>query len=242
MTTGNAARPTQLALDLAHRPALEAEDFLVGPSNAAALALVEQWPDWPHWAVVIQGDARSGKSHLGSVWRYRSGAHVATADALRDDLPARLQATGALLIENLERGLSDEPLAFHLLNLAREHRHAILFTSRIAPGDLAITLPDLRSRLRALPIAVIAPPDDALLQAVLVKHFADRQLMVDPAVVSTLALHIERSFAAAQAVVEAIDRRSLADRRRVTRALALDVIRTLQSVSQDGTLASVPKV
>jgi chromosomal replication initiation ATPase DnaA len=224
----------QLALDLPLRPALGAEDFLVGPSNEAALALIDQWPAWPHWAVVILGEGKSGKSHLASVWRLRSNAEAVAAASIDETATAHLQATGTLLIENLEQGVANEALAFHLLNMAREQRGSILFTSQVAPGDLDIRLPDLRSRLRALPVATIEPPDDALLQAVLVKHFADRQLMVEPTVIRWLTLNIERSFEAAQAVVAAIDQRSLADRRPITRALAQTVVRTLQSMPQEG--------
>ena len=115
-------------------------------------------------------------------------------------------------------------LLFHLLNIAREHKLSILLTSRLAPGDLTIAFPDLRSRLRALPVVHIAPPDQPLLEAVLVKHFADRQLLVEPQVVAYLVRHMERSFAAAASIVAAIDRRSMADKRRVTRALASAVM------------------
>jgi chromosomal replication initiation ATPase DnaA len=225
--------PRQLTLDLAPRPALGVEDFLVSPANGAALALIEQWPDWPHWAAVVAGPAGSGKSHLGQVWRLRSGAVTVASDALDPDLPQRFQTARALLVENLERGISEEALLFHVLNMAREHGLSVLCTSRLAPGLLDVRLPDLASRLKALPVATIDAPDDALLQAVLVKHFSDRQLTVEPSVVSFLAMHIDRSFAAAAAVVEAIDQRSLADRRRVTRLLAADVIADARSNQRD---------
>lgn len=218
------AQPQQLAFDLPVRTALGAEDFMVSAANAEALALVDRWPDWPHWAAVVSGPAQSGKTHLAHVWRYRSGGLVATARALDEALAHRFRETGALVVEELEAGVNNEQMLFHLLNIAREHKLSILLTSRLAPGDLAVTFPDLRSRLRALPVVHITPPDQALLEAVLVKHFADRQLTVEPQVVSYLLRHMERSFAAAASIVEAIDRRSLADKRRVSRALASAVM------------------
>jgi chromosomal replication initiation ATPase DnaA len=221
--------PRQLPLDLAFRPALAAEDFLVGPANEAALGIVDRWPEWPHWAVVVHGPARSGKTHLANVWRYRSKAAVIAADAIDAASRDALAGAGALVVENLETGVGDEQMLFHLLNLAREHRHSILFTSRRAPGELDIAMPDLRSRLRALPLVSIAPPDDTLLKAVLVKLFTDRQLEVEPHLVNHIALHMDRSFAAAHAIVEAIDRRALAARRRVTRALAAEVMAELDA-------------
>jgi chromosomal replication initiation ATPase DnaA len=227
-------QPKQLVFDLAHRPALGAEDFMESAANQSALAIVDRWPDWPHWAVVVEGPARSGKSHLANVWRYRSTAHVVQANALDNSLPARFQDTRALVVENLEDGVNNEQMLFHLLNIAREHKLSILLTSRLGPGDLTIAFPDLRSRLRALPVVRIEAPDEALLKAVLLKHFADRQLTVEPQIISHLAMYMERSFVAASALVEAIDKRSLADKRRVTKALATAVMADFSSRPEPG--------
>ncbi len=216
--------PEQLVFDLAQRPALGAEDFLVSSANAGAVAVVDRWPDWPHCAVVVQGPELSGKTHLGNVWRLRSGAHaVRAADVSEADI-AHLMTHRALLLENLEQGVGDERALFHLLNLVREHQLTMLLSSRRPPGELDITLPDLRSRLRALPVVAIDMPDDALLKSVLVKHFADRQLIVEPHVITHIALHLDRSMAAAAEIVADIDRRALATKRRVTRALAAEAI------------------
>lgn len=218
------AEPRQLVFDLPVRPALGAEDFMVSSANEAALAFIERWPDWPHFAAVLEGPGRSGKSHLANVWRFRSGAAVTAAQDMPEDLAHRFLDARALLVENLEAGVGDEQMLFHLLNLAREHKLSMLLTSRVAPGDLPLVFPDLVSRLKAAPVIRIAPPDDHLLEAVLIKHFADRQLTVEPQVVTFIVRHMERSFAAAQDIVMAIDQRSLATRRRVTRALANAVI------------------
>lgn len=219
-----ATQPRQLVLDIAPRPAHGAEDFLVSRANEAALAMVERWPDWPHWALVIVGPAQSGKSHLANVWKLRSHAVTASADALSEDLVEKLRGCGALVIEDLQRGISNEALLFHLLNLAREHKLSILMTSQVAPGDLDVRVPDLRSRLRAIPVAAIDPPDDGLLKALLVKHFADRQLAVEPHVIDQLAMRTDRSFAAVADIVAAIDQRALAAKRPVTRVLAREVL------------------
>jgi len=214
------AAPRQLVLDLAHRPALGAEDFLVSSSNAAAVAVIDGWPHWPHWAVVVTGPVGAGKSHLVNVWRTRSGAPSVQASELGETAVARLAQTRALAVESLEAGVGNERVLFHLLNMARELELSILLTSRLAPADLDIGLPDLRSRLRALPLVAIEPPDDPLLQALLVKLFADRQLAVEPIVIAHLARHMERSTEAALRLVNEIDRRSLAAQRKVTRATA----------------------
>jgi chromosomal replication initiation ATPase DnaA len=215
-------RAGQLIFDLPHRPALGAEDFLISASNSAAAAIIDRWPDWPNPALVVVAPPRAGKTHLANVWRARSKALRRTARTLSEADVAN--SSGALLVEDLDQGIAEERVLFHLLNLVREQRLSLLLTSALAPGELRVALPDLRSRLRALPVAIIAAPDPALLRAVLVKHFADRQLAVEPHVVGYIALHMEQSMAAAAAVVAEIDRRALAEHRKVTRALAAEVL------------------
>ncbi|MEQ1651315.1 MAG: hypothetical protein ABL897_02390 [Hyphomicrobium sp.] len=218
--------PQQLAFELPHRQALGVEDFLVSDSNAAAVALVDRWPDWPVGAAVIAGPAGSGKSHLANVWRLRSNAAVAAArDCTIASVP-ELAAFGALVVEDIGARGDDQAL-FHLLNLVREQRLAMLLTSHAAPGDLDVTLPDLRSRLKALPFATIAPPDDALLRVVLVKLFADRQLAVDPQVIAYLLLRMERSMEAARGLVAEVDRQALMLKRGVSRAVAAAALESL---------------
>jgi chromosomal replication initiation ATPase DnaA len=217
--------PTQLALALDHAESLAREDFLPGPSNAAALALIERWPDWPSRTVLLRGPEGAGKSHLAAIWAHQSGARTLSPRALDGgEVPVAL-ATGALVLENLAEGRFDEAALFHLLNLAREERAYVLITARSAPATWRIAVPDLASRLRALPVVALETPDDALLRAVIVKLFADRQLAVDEALVSFLAARIERSFAGARAAVARLDREALRLKRPVTRALAGELFR-----------------
>jgi len=212
----------QLLLDLAQRPALGAEDFLVSASNQAAADMIDRWPDWPLASIMVVAPARAGKTHLANVWRLKSGASRLEAAALCEEDVAR--ANGALLVEDLHSGIGNERALFHLLNLVREHRLSMLLTSRVPPGELDVRLPDLRSRLRALPLVGIDRPDEGLLKAVLVKHFSDRQLAVEPHVINHLALHMEQSMAAAADLVAEIDRLAMASHRKVTRALAAEAL------------------
>ena len=221
------AAPRQLVLDLAHRQALGEEDFLVSSSNAAAVELIDRWPAWPHPVCVVLGPQGSGKSHLANVWRLRSSAGLLAASALDEPAVAALPEGGALALEDLDREPVDERALFHLINRARESRLSVLLTSRAAPGDLEFAVPDLRSRLRALPVVEVRAPDEALLKAVLVKLFADRQLNVDPVVIEFVSVRMERSMAAAARVVAAVDRLALATHRKVTRPLAAEALATL---------------
>jgi chromosomal replication initiation ATPase DnaA len=218
--------PQQLVFELPHRAALGVEDFLVSDSNAAAVALVDRWPEWPVGAAVICGPPGSGKSHLANVWRLKSNASVSKARDLTLQAVPELASGMALVVEDIG-SLGDEQALFHLLNLVREQRLAMLLTSEKAPGDLDVRLPDLRSRLKALPFAAIAPPDDALLRVVLVKLFADRQLTVDPQVIAYLLLRMERSMEAARRLVAEVDRQALILKRGVTRSVAAAALESL---------------
>ena len=189
-------RPRQLALALDHAESFAREDFLSGPSNIAALALIDRWPDWPHKMVMLTGPEGSGKSHLAAIWAQASGARLISSQALEQaTVPAAL-ATGALVVEDIVARALDERALFHLLNLAREEGAFVLLTARSPPGTFVLR--DLASRLAALPVVALAPPDDTLLRAVLVKLFSDRQLAVDEILIGYVATRIERSFAAAQ--------------------------------------------
>jgi chromosomal replication initiation ATPase DnaA len=215
--------PRQLALALDHSESFAREDFLSGPSNAPALALIDMWPDWPHRTVLLTGPEGSGKSHLAAIWAQAAGARLAAARALEEARVPGALATGALVVEDLADGAFDERALFHLLNLAREDGAFVLLTARTAPARSAIR--DLASRLKALPVVTLAPPDDALLRALLVKLFADRQLAVDESLIGYVAMRIERSLAAARAVVARLDQEAMRQKRPLTRALAAEMMR-----------------
>jgi chromosomal replication initiation ATPase DnaA len=217
-------RPKQLAFDLPLDPRFGAEDFLVSPSNERAYGLVERWPDWPDTILRLTGPPGSGKSHLAAIWATRANAWtVDAADVVGGRVP-HLVSQGALVIEDADRAERDEAALFHLLNLARERRCALLLTSAAPVERWELRTPDLLSRLRLAPSVVLDPPDDALLRSVLVKLFVDRQLVVDTSVVDYLALRIERSLARAREVVAALDREALSRGRRITRPMAAEVV------------------
>jgi chromosomal replication initiation ATPase DnaA len=217
----------QLVLDLAHREAQGRDDFLVTPSNAAAVAMVDRYPDWPHYVVVLLGDAGSGKSHLLEVWRQAAGARLIAAASLADEPPDQLLAGGALAIDDAPGAGLDERALFHLLNLARQTGSHVLLASKTDPAHWAVALPDLASRLKALAVARLDPPDDVLLRGVLVKLFADRQLAVEEPVVSYLMLRMPRSLEAARVLVAEIDSLALVEQAAVTRGLASRVLQRL---------------
>jgi chromosomal replication initiation ATPase DnaA len=218
-------QPRQLALALPHAESLSRDDFLEGPANAAALALIDAWPDWTNRIMLLVGPEGSGKSHLAAIWAEQAGARSTAAHALTAATVPGALATGALVIEDLNPSSYDERALFHLMNLAREDQAFVLITARTPPSAAEIELRDLRSRLRAVPVVTLLPPDDQLFRALVVKLCADRQLSIDESVVSYLATRIERSFAAARHAVEQLDAEALRLGRPVTRALAAELLR-----------------
>lgn len=225
--------PRQLAFDLPLDPRFGAEDFLVSPSNEQAYGLIEVWPDWPDTILLLVGPRGSGKSHLASIWATNAHAWTVDAVAITHDKVPHLVSNGALAIEDMDRGERDEAALFHLLNLAREKKASLLITCETPPDRWSLKTPDLLSRLRLAPSVALDAPDDALLKAVLVKLFVDRQLVVDTSVVDYIALRIERSLAKASEIVALLDREALSRGRRVSRAIAAGILGAAQETDEN---------
>lgn len=234
----------QLALDLGHRAAFGREDFLVAACNHASIDWLDRWPAWPTPALVVHGPPASGKTHLVHVWRAQvvaageEAVPVEPADlALRP--PAELlQGARAAAVEDVDRRVCGDPGRetglFHLYNHLAVAGGHLLLSGRAAPSAWPAALADLASRVKAAAAVAIAPPDDALIAAVLVKLFADRQLRVGEDVVAYLLTRMERSFAAARGVVDALDGAALAARRNITVPLAREVLGGLDHDSEGG--------
>ena len=215
--------PVQMPLDLGAAPSYAEADFLVAGGNRDAFAAIEGWRSWTAPTRALAGPEGSGKTHLAHLFAARSGGRILPAGALTIDAVPDLLAAGAAVLDDADRGV-DERALFHLLNLARERDARLLLTGRAPPARWAVSLADLRSRLAALPIVMIGPPDETLLAALLVKLFADRQLRVEPDLPAYLLPRLERSCAAIRAAVAALDAASLERQRPVTAALARDVL------------------
>ncbi|MDY6858220.1 MAG: DnaA/Hda family protein [Pseudomonadota bacterium] len=217
----------QLVFDLPLRAARGREDFFVSPANALAVAQVERWGDWPQRKLVLVGPAGAGKTHLTHVWAGLAGATIIAASALPGADISALSRCGAVAVEDADRIAGDaaaEQALFHLHNLLLAEGGTLFLTARIAPRLWPLALPDLKSRMEATATATLAPPDDMLLSALLVKLFTDRQLVVPPGLIPYLVGRMERSFAAAQALVTALDARALATGRKIGERLAAEVL------------------
>ena len=217
----------QLAFDLPSAEAMTREHFFVAPSNALALAAVDGWQDWPGRKLMLIGPEGAGKTHLARIWAALTGAVILPAETLDGQDIASLTGR-AVVVEDADRLGEAEAQLFHLHNLVTT-TGVLLLTARTPPRDWGMTLPDLKSRMQATPIAQLDGPDDALLSAVLVKLFADRQISVPANLIPYLISRMPRSIGAARALVATLDTRALAAGRPITRALAGEVLDTVST-------------
>ena len=207
--------PAQLSLSLEQAPSYARASFVVSASNASALRTLETWPDWRGGALVLAGPKGCGKTHLAHLWADRVGAKVLSETSMEafDGLH------GPALLEDADGRLADEPL-FHLLNLAARHRHALLLTSRLPPSLWPASLPDLRSRLNALPAALLLEPDEEVLTAMLAKALRERNVRPTAELLAYLVRRIERSAQSAQAIAAKLDEAAYSRGCGVSRGLA----------------------
>ncbi|MFS8044906.1 DnaA regulatory inactivator HdaA [Rhizobium sp. BR 314] len=220
----------QLPLAFTHDPASGRDDLLVADPLTAAVRIVDSWPNWPSPVVILAGPVGSGKSHLASIWSERCDATavhpVAGSDA------AVVAANGPVVFEDVDRLGFDDTELFHVINSVRENGTSLLMTSRLWPMSWPVTLPDLRSRLKAATVVEIGEPDEELLSQIIVKLFADRQLYIDDKLVLYIVNRMERSMNAAQLIVDRLDRLALGRGTRITRVLAAEVLDELGSASR----------
>lgn len=222
------ARPAetrQIPLDLAPDPSFEREAFLVTECNRSAFERV-LGATWQGQALILSGPEASGKTHLAHIWAAEARAAILPSDELAEADIAAL-AEGPVCIDDADRvaGLPQaERALLHLRNAMHQQRQNLLLTARREPGRWNLALPDLASRIAAAPHVRLAPPDDALLAAVLVKLFDDRQVLVPPRLVNWLVPRMDRSLAAARELVAQLDAAALAKGGPVTQKMAEAVL------------------
>jgi chromosomal replication initiation ATPase DnaA len=210
--------PRQLAFAWPHNPDLSRARFIVGTANAEALGAVEAWRNWPGGIFLLTGEAGSGKTHLAGIWAGETDAQLLPPERIEEALECIAPGSAAAVELPGAPGVGERPL-LHLLNHVRQIDARLLLTARDAPGAWTVTLPDLQSRLAALPTARLEAPDEALLVAVMAKHLGDRGVRANPAALAFAAPRMERSFEAAADLAARLDRLSAERGEPISRSL-----------------------
>jgi chromosomal replication initiation ATPase DnaA len=209
----------QLRLRLGRQASYSREEFVEGHCNKQAVAALDAWPAWHGGCLVLVGPEGVGKTHLARAWAQKAGAVV--LDRETPDVDAA--AGRPVLVEDVDRGIPDEAL-FHLINLAGRDGGGLLLTARTAPVAWPAALPDLRSRLNALPVAEIEPPDDRVLEGVLRRFFRERNIRPPNDVYAYLLRRMERSVPEAREIVRKLDEAGEGDPRPISRVLAREIL------------------
>ena len=209
----------QLRLGLRRPTAHTRDSFIRGASNAEAITAIDAWPRWPGGTLALAGPEGVGKTHLARAWAASAKAAVLDREAL--DVAAA--AGRPALLEDVDRGVDPEAL-FHLINLAAQEGASLLLTARLTPTAWPAELPDLRSRLNALMVAEIAPPDDEVLGGVLKTFFRERNIRPHDDVYPYLLRRMERSIPGAREIVRRLDETEDGQMRPVSRVLAREIL------------------
>jgi len=212
----------QLRLKLERQPAYRREDFILSAVNAAAVETLDRWPAWHSGALALVGPAGSGKTHLARSWAQRTGALSFDASEQGHILDAAA-GSAPVLVEDADR-LEDHEALFHLINIAGRTHGGLLLTARTLPAGWPTVLPDLKSRLNALPVAELGPPDDVVLTGVMRNLFRDRNIRASDDLLAYLVRRIDRSIPDAQRMVARLDDVADLEGRAVSRTLARQIL------------------
>jgi chromosomal replication initiation ATPase DnaA len=220
----------QLPFDYGHEPSHLEDDFIAGDGNRLALAHIRAFPNWPGPLTLVEGPAKSGKSHLARIWAERAGARLAEPGELEG--LSREGGTAPLVVEDVERSGYGEDALFHLLNQSMRDGRPVLMTTREPIANWPFETDDLKSRARLAARFTVALSDDIQLSQMFVKLFGDRQVTVDPKIISYLVARMERSPEEAVALADSVDRIALSRGTAITRSVAAAALAE-RGVSED---------
>jgi chromosomal replication initiation ATPase DnaA len=226
--------PIQFPLEFSEYTSFAKDDFIISDANSNAFNYIQNWiteEQAYNKFLILYGPKNSGKTHLTHIFSNATEAKFIKTKDLFTKHPSEIVLDkNFLILEDLETLSDCETIIFHLLNEIAAHSCRILITSQVSPSALLFKLPDLKSRIKALPFVSINQPDDRLIRTLLTKRFADKQIRVSSEIINYLATHIERSFIEINNVINYIDKKSIIEKRNITLSLVKEVLNYIEAV------------
>ena len=218
-------KPTQqLALDITPEPVYTRDTFITGPCNHEALKWIEQWPDWPIRFVSVYGETGCGKTHLAHIWQENSQAQFITPEVIARFHPADLIKQSSAFILDIDEIPTEEDWLFHFYNRLKEANGYLMVCSQTPPGQWAVSLPDLRSRLRSIFCLPVLRPDDRIMTEILTKLLREKGIAFKDDVIPYLVNRSERSFSGIYRLSQELDQYTLESKRPLTLHVAREVL------------------
>lgn len=231
----------QIPLKFMHQPFLKREDFIASSCNIEALAMVDAWQEWNNFAICIYGIKGSGKTHLAHIFAenvklfdsaYPRVPIVKAVDIDLEDVHRLFEESKILVVEDIDDEDINQEAMFHLYNLYRNESGQILFTATTPPARTHFSLADLQSRLNSIPAIEIREADSELLSMLILKLFADRQVIISPDVVSYIINNAERSFTYVENLIEEVDAISISKKRAISIPIVKEAMLFISDDSQ----------
>ena len=188
------------------------DDFFVSKCNYFAFSLIESWPKWEKNILNIYGEKFCGKSHLSEIFKRKNKAIIIKNDEINNNFFNKIRYYENIILDNLEF-LSDEKTLYSIFNFVEQYNKYLIINSIDSINSIEFTLPDLKSRLKNCIFAKIDKPDDDMIFALVLKHFADRQIKIEKKIIEYITKRIERSYGKIFDFIYKVDQFSLINKK-----------------------------
>ena len=188
------------------------DDFFVSKCNYFAFSLIESWPKWEKNILNIYGEKFCGKSHLSEIFKRKHKAIIIKNDEINNNFFNKIRYYENIILDNLEF-LSDEKILYSIFNFVEQYNKYLIINSIDSINSIEFTLPDLKSRLKNCIFAKIDKPDDDMIFALVLKHFADRQIKIEKKIIEYITKRIERSYGKIFDFIYKVDQFSLINKK-----------------------------
>lgn len=217
----------QLPLDFEFRANQTFNDFFPGTNQEIVTHLQRCIAGQGEQQIFLWGKSGQGKSHLLQACCHQAQNQNLSSfyfDLSNTELPdpsilSGLDEYDVVCFDNIERiaGNTDWELAFfNFFNQHRDRGHKLIVSASSAPNDIAIQLPDLKTRLNWGLSLKIQPLTDSDLIAALIFKANQMGFEIAPQAGRFLLTHYDRDLTSLWALLEKLDKASLAAKRKLT--------------------------